>query len=415
MSDHISSSNFISDESKSALFAYEIEQASKEGSYRLLVVDNKGVVVGDSNKSEIGKTMLIPEVIEALDKKVLAKERPGNLIYASAPITKSSSVEGAVLIVSSTEDIRETVDGVSALFYFLLAITVFMIILISFFLSKIIVDPLRKLSNVISKMSDGHLNQRLDEKGSNEFSEVASAFNVMANRLEHVDRSRQEFVSNVSHELKTPLSSLKVLSESILLQENVDIEVYKEFLGDIRNEVDRMTDVINDLLNLVKTEQTEKHVVFTTFNLCELSSVVIKRLKPIAEQKNINLTLEAPQVIEIVGDSVMISLALTNLVENAIKYTPTDGKVQLTLDCDHQNAFIKVEDTGIGIAEEEYGKIFERFYRVDKTRDRETGGTGLGLSITLSTVLLHDGNIKVNSAIGEGSTFLVRLPLFHNQ
>ena len=263
-------------------------------------------------------------------------------------------------------------------------------------------------------MSEGHFDQRIEIKGirHNEIADLAFACNNMAEKLEQVDTSRQNFVSNVSHELKTPLSSIKVLSESILLQENVPQEMYVEFLGDIISEVDRMTEIINDLLTLVKLDQKEVPILFTETELNKLVIDIVKRMKPLANEKKIVLhyTFLKEAILADI-DKTKFVLAISNLVENAIKYTAEGGSVTITIDSDHQNAFLSVADTGIGIAEDEINKIFERFYRVDKTRNRETGGTGLGLSITHSTILMHNGSIKVTSKEQEGTTFLVRIPL----
>ena len=133
-----------------------------------------------------------------------------------------------------------------------------------------------------------------------------------------------------------------------------------------------------------------------------------------AKDKNISLHWEALKEVHAAVDEMKFSLAISNLVDNAVKYTPENGTVRVTLDADHQNAFITVADTGIGIPEDEVNRIFERFYRVDKTRDRETGGTGLGLSITHTTIMMHNGSIKVNSKEEEGTTILVRIPLRQN-
>ena len=233
----------------------------------------------------------------------------------------------------------------------------------------------------------------------------------MADKLEKVEETRQTFVSNVSHELKTPLSSIKVLSESILLENNVPKEMYVEFLQDINSEVDRLTVIINDLLTLVKLDQKEIPLNFEEADLNELLEEIVKRLMPMADKKGVNVSLINMKPVTAEFDRVKLTLALSNLIDNGIKYTPEGGEVKVTVDCDHQHAFITVADTGIGIAEEEIGKIFERFYRVDKTRDRETGGTGLGLSITHSTVLMHNGSIRVTSKENEGTTFFVRIPL----
>ncbi|MDE6182374.1 MAG: HAMP domain-containing histidine kinase, partial [Eubacteriales bacterium] len=162
---------------------------------------------------------------------------------------------------------------------------------------------------------------------------------------------------------------------------------------------------------LVKLDYKEAGLVIEETNLNYMLEDIIKMVGPLAEQKNIEITTEFLKNVVVDADEMKLSLAISNLVENAIKYTCPEGSVKVILDSDHQNAFITVQDTGIGISEEEQGKIFNRFYRVDKTRDRETGGTGLGLSITHSAVLLHKGSIKVSSKEGKGSTFVVRIPI----
>jgi signal transduction histidine kinase len=172
-----------------------------------------------------------------------------------------------------------------------------------------------------------------------------------------------------------------------------------------------MAAIINDLLQLVKLDRNQTSIVFKPVNINKCVEDIIKRLKPLAKKKNIDLIYEKNKEVIIDADEMKLSLAISNLIDNAIKYTHQDGVVNIEVDCDHQNSFIKVQDTGIGIGEEEQQKVFERFYRVDKTRDRETGGTGLGLAITHSTILLHNGSIKLISRENEGSTFTVRIPL----
>jgi len=204
---------------------------------------------------------------------------------------------------------------------------------------------------------------------------------------------------------------MKVLSESILLQESLPEEVYREFLQDIVSEVDRMTDINNDLLALVKIDQREKGLNIKPTSINQLVEDIIRRLTPLAKQNKIELIYEDVRPVQIDADEIKLSLAISNIVENGIKYTPSGGTVKVIVDADHQFVFITVQDTGIGIPEDEQSQIFDRFYRVDKTRDRETGGTGLGLSISYSTVLLHNGSIRVSSKAEEGSVFIVRIPI----
>ncbi|MEA4815687.1 MAG: HAMP domain-containing sensor histidine kinase [Lachnospiraceae bacterium] len=423
ISGNISSSNYLFDETKKFIFDNSIIETSHSEGYRIIVVDSSGTVVNDSNKSNandqnlIGKTFLIPEVIEALDKKDVARQQENGNIYAAASITDDSgNCIGAVFISAVATDINSTMNDLGKHIYLLVLGVAVIITIVVFFVSQVFMDPIKDLMRVIKDMSEGHLDQRVpvNKYLHNEFSDLATACNNMADKLEKVDMSRQQFVSNVSHELKTPLSSIKVLTESVLLEPNLPKETYVEFLQDINSEIDRMTEVINDLLTLVRLDQKEVPVNFVPSSLNGIIEGIIKRLYPLAKKKNIELIYENIKSVVAEVDAMKLSLAISNLIENGIKYTPEGGSVRVSIDADHQNAFLIVSDTGIGMKEEELGRIFDRFYRVDRVRDRESGGTGLGLSITHSTVLMHKGSIKVTSKENEGTTFLVRIPLKQN-
>jgi len=233
--------------------------------------------------------------------------------------------------------------------------------------------------------------------------------------MQKVENSRQEFVSNVSHELKTPITSIKVLADSLNMQENVPNEVYKEFMQDIVVEIDRENQIINDLLALVKMDKSVAELNISAVNVNDMLEMILKRLRPIAAKRNIELVFESFRQVTAECDEVKLNLAFTNLVENGIKYNVAGGWVKVSLDADHKYFYVKVTDSGIGIPKEYQDQIFERFYRVDKARSRETGGTGLGLAITKNIILMHNGAIKVLSKEDEGSTFVVRIPLRHIQ
>lgn len=415
LSGKISASEYLYDTTKWNQFNEEIRMTSNKGNFRVLVIDASGIVINDSSRQDIGKTYLVQEVIEALDNKDISRQQEDGVIYATVSILdKNSNKIGVVLISALSDDVSATVGEIRNQSNILFLMITIMLTILIYFSTRFFIEPLKKVLGVIIKMSEGHFDQRIDIKGirHNEITDLALACNNMAERLEQVDASRQNFVSNVSHELKTPLSSIKVLSESILLQKNVSREVYIEFLEDITSEIDRMTEIINDLLTLVKLDQKEIPITFTETELNQLIIDIIKRMKPLADTKKITLNyilLKEKVLADI--DKTKFMLAISNLVENAIKYTPEKGVITITVDSDHQNVFLSVSDTGIGIAEEEINKIFERFYRVDKTRNRETGGTGLGLSITHATILMHNGSIKVSSKEKEGTTFLVCIPI----
>ena len=229
--------------------------------------------------------------------------------------------------------------------------------------------------------------------------------------MKTLDDSRNEFVSNVSHELKTPLTSMKVLADSLLLQEDAPVELYKEFMGDMSEEIERENKIINDLLSLVKMDKTASTMNIKLENMNELVEKILKRLRPIAATRNVELVFESFRPVSAEVDETKISLAISNLVENAIKYNNENGWVHVSLNADHKNCYIEVADSGIGIPAEAQEHIFERFYRVDKSHSREIGGTGLGLAIARNAVVMHRGAIKVFSQPSEGTTFTIRIPL----
>ena len=240
---------------------------------------------------------------------------------------------------------------------------------------------------------------------------ITDAFNKMVNRMRILDESRQEFVSNVSHELKTPLTSMKVLADSLVGQHGIPEELYQEFMGDITAEIDRENKIITDLLSLVKMDKKAADVNITHMDINQLLEDILKRLRPIADKRNIDLILDCFRPVEADVDEVKFTLAISNLVENGIKYNVDDGWVRVSLDADHKYFYVTVADSGMGIPEDSIERIFERFYRVDKSHSKEIGGTGLGLAITKSSIAMHHGAIKVFSREGEGTTFSVRIPL----
>ena len=390
-----------------------INERASDGGYRIIVFDDRFRVIKDTNMVQTGNTLIVPEVVIAMtDRNNSGINRDEMAIYAAAAMIDSEGNHiGVVLLSESVDEVFASLDAIQQMIFLYTLFTIAIVCVLVLFASQLLLDPLKGILSVVQRMSEGHLNQRIPVKGRSEYSQLATAFNDMAKKLERVEKAREEFVSNVSHELKTPLSSIKVLSESILLQDEVPIETHKEFLQDITSEVDRMTVIVNDLLNLVKLDNREHGFNSAPLELNRLVDDIIKRLMPLAEQKQIELTYEILREVILDADEVKLSLAISNIVENGIKYTPDEGAVKVTVDSDHQNAFITIQDTGIGIPEEEQALIFNRFYRVDKTRDRDTGGTGLGLAISHSAVLLHNGSLRLNSTPEEGSTFIIRLPL----
>ncbi|MBQ1273835.1 MAG: HAMP domain-containing protein [Cellulosilyticum sp.] len=412
----IKEQDYLVDSSNESLFRTLINAKSMDTNCRVMVVDASGFVVMDSSNADIEKTLMNNAVLSALSNtsKTEKSDEYMSLTVAVPVMDKEKKdVVGAVVMVSALDGVFAPIEDLKDQVSILTLLIALISGLLSFITSSFITKPLKTLMKFVQKITNGQLDQKVDVVGNGEIAELGNAFNHMTKQLQRVEQSRQEFVSNVSHELKTPLSSIKVLTESLMFQEDVPVELYKEFFEDINSEVDRLNSIISDLLTLVRLDQREVPLNIVQINLGDLIQNILKRLAPLAKKKKINLVYESHREIVADIDEVKFSLALTNLVENAIKYTSEGGNVNVILQGDLQDAFITVEDTGIGIAKEEQSKIFERFYRTDKTRNRETGGTGLGLAITYKTIIMHNGSIVVESEEGKGSIFSVQIPLRH--
>ena len=381
---------------------------------RIVLIDKNFKIIEDTYAIEEGRIDISEEVLNCFEgENTSYYDEDNKLIKVITGIypEEGNDIQGVLILTYSTEDISKIINilsGISSLVKMLLTLIVF---LYAISMAIRLIKPFKKVEDSIEMISGGYFDHEMSIEGYTETEQISEAFNQMLDKISKLEDSRQEFVSNVSHELKTPITSIKVLADSLIMQENVSPELYREFLGDIVEEIDRENNIITDLLNLVKMDKTKADLNIQPININELLEVVLKRLRPLAANRNIELVFESfrPVIAEV--DETKLMLAASNLVENAIKYNVLDGWVHLSLNADHKYFYIKVADGGIGMSEEEHEKVFDRFYRVDKTRARETGGTGLGLAITKSVILMHKGAIKVYSKEGEGTTFTVRIPL----
>jgi signal transduction histidine kinase len=280
------------------------------------------------------------------------------------------------------------------------------------FVSVNLIKPFRAINTAIIQVEEGFTEEKISVPVYNETEAIAASFNKLMDKMNTLEASRQEFVANVSHELKTPITSIKVLADSLIAGENVPVEIYREFMEDITKEVDREDKIINDLLSLVKLDKRAGSLMnISSVDINAMIEDILKRVRPIADKGKVELIFESIRPVTAQIDEIKMSLAIMNVIENAIKYNRENGWVRVTLDADHQFFTVVVSDSGMGIPEESQAHIFERFYRVDKSHSREIGGTGLGLAITRGTIMMHNGAIKVESSEGVGTTFTIKVPL----
>lgn len=381
---------------------------------RVLLADRDFKIVGDTFHTEEGKTLLSSLAVKCFKgEKASNFDLKSKVLEIAIPVQSPDvqQIQGVMLMTISTIEIGDMVAELEQKGMMLLGIIVVLSIFLSWLLSTILVKPLARVTKAIEDLTDGMQDDAISVPDYTETELITDAFNKMVNRMKILDESRQEFVSNVSHELKTPLTSMKVLADSLVGQQGVPEELYQEFMGDITAEIDRENKIITDLLSLVKMDKKAADLNITHMDINQLLEDILKRLRPIADKRNIDLILDCFRPVEADVDEVKFTLAISNLVENGIKYNVDDGWVRVSLDADHKYFYVTVADSGMGIPEDSIERIFERFYRVDKSHSKEIGGTGLGLAITRSAIAMHHGAIKVFSKEGEGTTFSVRIPL----
>lgn len=385
---------------------------------RILIVDDNFQIIHDTYNLDDNKTIISEEVIKSFKGETKQSyDSENNYIEMSIPIInpndETEKILGVLVVSVSTDNIQLNLSYLTQIANVIVFLVILVVSFAGVLLSIRMLQPFAKLSDAIANIQGGIGDQELMVNDYTETIIICEKFNEMMSKIRVMDDSRQEFVSNVSHELKTPLTSMKVLADSINSMPDAPVELYQEFMGDITNEIERETKIINDLLSLVKMDKTAATLNISTVNMNELLEQIMKRLQPIADKAKVQLVLESFRPVSAEVDEVKLTLAITNLVENAIKYNKIDGEgwVHVSLNADHQYFYIKVEDSGMGIPEEDLEHIYERFYRVDKSHSREIGGTGLGLAITRNSILMHRGAIKAHSEVGEGTTFDVRIPL----
>ncbi len=412
LADQILANQFAISNSQDNL-SIEIDQMANVMDGRIIVIDSGYRIVKDTYTIEQDKYIISPKVFEVISgKHPMHKQITDNVMEITLPLQNMDKVIcGGIVMTVSMQTIADTNAYVTQQGNTLNAIFLVLSVLVAYMLSRIISRNLQIMNHKLTYMCNGHLDEPLSIKGFYELEQMSDSIDQLISKMQVLEDSRQEFVSNVSHELKTPITSMKVLADSLLLQEGVPAQTYREFLVDIVEEIDRENEIINDLLTLVKTDRKSAALDVEPVSMNALLELLLKRLRPLAAKRNIEIEYESVRDVVAEIDEVKLSLAFSNLIENAIKYNKDNGWVKVSLNADHKFFYVKVQDSGVGIPEDCQDQIFERFYRVDKARTRQTGGTGLGLAITRNAILLHKGAIKVYSEPGEGTTFTVRIPL----
>lgn len=394
-----------------------VKRQSIDINARILLLNKDGRVLLDTHDEFQGEDYnKISEIRSALQGISISEmytvlSTKDRLLYTAIPIVDRDGVIGAVFISSSANHIFDKIDRTIRNLLILSMVGLLITAVIGFAFADILSSPIENITEHVRDITKGVHDQRIQVVGNDEIANLCNAFNSMAAKLDQVDDQRKMFVSNVSHELRTPMASVKILCESLLAGDHWDEAVYREFLTDINDEVNRLNNLIDSLLYLVNLEKKELELTYEVTYVNYLMLNVIKRLTPLANKKEIDIKFHADEKIQMDADREKIQQCLFNIVGNAIKYTPEGGHINVYLKLDRlANVIMEVEDTGIGIPQNRVDHIFDRFYRVDEARNRKTGGTGLGLSIAQQIIHLHQGLIYAESEVNKGTKFTIMLP-----
>ncbi|MBQ4551415.1 MAG: HAMP domain-containing protein [Clostridia bacterium] len=412
----------------------ELTSAGGEIGGRLMVLDRFGKVQVDTYAELNGMRVDYPEVASVLVRGDLADygvhpldgsgviTKTGNFLlsdiddfnwvgYCTAGVIDQSDVIGVVLLSSPVQtmmaNLYELRDQMLVIF---IAVAVIAIVFCLVF-SQIITKPMTALTRSIQTMARGDFSTRVKVRGSGEMRRLARTFNSMSEKIESLDQARNQFVSNASHELKTPLATMKIMIESLIYQPEMEVGLRTEFMTDINREIDRLSSVVTDLLTLVRMDVKDVKLSRENMSLAALVKDTRHLLTTMIEKRKQTVTLSIQDDCDMYADRTKLQQVVYNLMENAVKYTQEGGEVSVTLQRIGRDAVLTVKDNGPGISAEHLPHIFDRFYRVDKARSREAGGTGLGLAIVHQLVMLHGGEIHVESEEGKGTAFSVELPL----
>lgn len=335
-----------------------------------------------------------------------------NMMTVAVPLKRGEHTVGAVYLVESMEKVDATIGTIRTNMIMFAVIVCILVAMLSLGLSFMTTAPIDNFIAVAKEISKGNFSVKAKEKGRHELVEMAKAMNYMSQELNDNEENRKKFVSDVSHELKTPLATIKLICDSIVTTQDPDPGMIQEFLGDLSDEVDRLTRIVERLLTLTKMDSNQNSAKPEPVDFVVMLNAVIRKLIPNAEAKDIVLCSEfgTDALSPMMLDYDKVWEAIYNIVDNAIKYTPDGGFVKISLEKRTGAVLVRVQDNGPGIPENEREKIFERFYRLDDSRTRDTGGTGLGLAIAKEAILLHGGTISAENGPDGGSVFSIVLP-----
>ena len=403
-----------------AVFSGELGIDRQTRNYYILDVPTGEVLITSDPDSDM-RIDITPNILSAMmGTDALRGSSRADYMDIAVPVAAMNGDTGYVIYIV---DSKQTVQSLNAEIFSLIIEAVLVgfaiAIAISLIISRTLLSPIKGMTKAAEAMADGDFSKKISVESRDEIGILAKTFNDMAMQIEtmleelkNAEILRREFVANVSHELRTPLTSIRSYAETISDTKELPKETEEEFLRVIINESDRMTKIVQDLLELSRLDSGSIKLTVEEFSVEQAMRDVFAAVALDAKKRDHQLELELEwKLPDIWGDRTRIEQVLMNIVTNALKYTPDGGKINISGGSTDSDVWIRIEDTGVGIPEGDLGRVFDRFYRVDKARSRESGGTGLGLSIAEEIIALHGGAITIESEHGVGTSVTVTLPI----
>ena len=384
------------------------------GLSRILVTDSSGRVLYDTRETggAVGDYVLYAEIVQALmgnDAFTCVYKNGAFRSRATSPVLYQNQIIGSVYAYEYDTEQAALISGLQDNLLRLSAVIAVVVLALSLILSRALTIKISELLTAIRKVREGAYSHRAEIHGRDEIAQIGEEFNSLTDRLQVTENARRRFVSDASHELKTPLAAIRLLTDSILQTDNIDPETTREFVMDIGQEAERLSRITEDLLRLTRLDSSVLDAA-SAVDVLPVLEQVLRMMGLVAQEKGVDLTYDAAEGCAVLSSKDELHQVIYNLVDNAVKYTPAGGAVQVSLKREEGQVILSVADNGNGIPEADLPRIFERFYRVDKARSRAAGGTGLGLSIVSDTVRQRGGTVEVANRPEGGAVFTVRWP-----
>ena len=384
------------------------------GATRIMVTDAAGMVLYDTRQGDdaVGEYALYSVIVSALkgsDTFYCQYDGEAFLSRMATPVVYHNQTVGAVYAYDYDTEQAALLKSFQSN---LLTISVMIALLVaglSITLSRMLTRQISGLLQAIRSVREGAYSHRADASGTDEIAQIAAEFNSLTDRLQTTEDARRRFVSDASHELKTPLAAIRLLTDSILQTDQMDMETVRDFVTDIGSEAERLSRITEDLLRLTRLDSDLLDAP-ETVEVAPVLEQVMRMMSLLAQEKGTELTYRMEENCRVSATKGEVHQVIYNLTDNAVKYSGKNGKVRVELRHEDHDVVLTVADNGPGIPEEDLPKVFERFYRVDKARSRAAGGTGLGLSIVQDTVKKRGGTVSAANRAGGGAVFTVRWP-----